>query len=199
MNVLIAVPTFENISPETFKSIYDIEKIPGWKFDFQFVKGYDCPRARNHIAHIAQEQKYEFVFMVDSDIILEPYCLQYLLQLEDDVVLGYYPRKNEPDKTDMFKPGHLNYMPEDRYSIEEIKNSEYDRIQINGGGFGCACIRTEIFNKLEYPYFCYVNYSDGNLLSEDLYFCSKATAAGYKIYLDTRVGCKHIAKKIINY
>ena len=44
--ILIAIPTFENIMPETFKSIYDLDPC-GNELSFEFVKGYDCARARS--------------------------------------------------------------------------------------------------------------------------------------------------------
>ena len=40
-HILIAVPTFENIYPDTFKSIYDLD-IEGHDVQFEFVRGYDC-------------------------------------------------------------------------------------------------------------------------------------------------------------
>ena len=42
MRILIAVPTFENILPDTFKSIYNLEKTEDMIVDFDFVRGYDC-------------------------------------------------------------------------------------------------------------------------------------------------------------
>ncbi len=41
--ILIAIPTFENIMPETFKSIYDLDPC-GNELSFEFVKGYDCAK-----------------------------------------------------------------------------------------------------------------------------------------------------------
>ena len=40
MKILVAVPTYETIAPETFKSIYDLAKADN-EVNFEFVKGYD--------------------------------------------------------------------------------------------------------------------------------------------------------------
>ena len=48
--ILIAVPTFENIKPECFKSIYNLINPKDYLLYFDYVKGYDCARARNEIA-----------------------------------------------------------------------------------------------------------------------------------------------------
>lgn len=50
--ILIAIPTFENIMLETFKSIYDLNDC-GHELTFEFIKGYDCARARNDIVNKA--------------------------------------------------------------------------------------------------------------------------------------------------
>ena len=52
MKILVAVPTFETIYPDTYKSIWDMDKC-GHEVLFEFVRGYDCGTARNHIAQKA--------------------------------------------------------------------------------------------------------------------------------------------------
>jgi hypothetical protein len=44
MKILIAVPTYENIVPETFKSIYNLEIPDGCDAVFEFVRGYGAAR-----------------------------------------------------------------------------------------------------------------------------------------------------------
>ena len=58
--ILIAVPTFENIYPDTFKSIYDLD-IEGHDVQFEFVRGYDCATAINRIAQIALDIRADYV------------------------------------------------------------------------------------------------------------------------------------------
>ena len=48
--ILIAVPTFENIKPQCFKSIYGLKRPIGYDLYFDYVSGYDCAKARNQIA-----------------------------------------------------------------------------------------------------------------------------------------------------
>ena len=78
MKILVAVPTFENITAETFKSIYDLDA-HGHELSFEYVKGYDCARARNDIGKKTIEGGYDYVLMVDSDIILPKDALKNLL------------------------------------------------------------------------------------------------------------------------
>ncbi len=97
MRILVAVPTFENICPEVFKAIYDMDK-GGHDVDFNFVKGYDCANARNRIIQLGEEGGYDYVMMIDSDTIPPKNALVDMLDPASDVVLGCCPRKNTKEK-----------------------------------------------------------------------------------------------------
>ena len=66
--ILIAVPTFENIKPECFKSIFGLQYPKNYNLFFDYVKGYDCARARNEIAKLAMKYDFDYVLMIDSDV-----------------------------------------------------------------------------------------------------------------------------------
>ena len=189
--ILIAVPTFETICPETFKSIYELAAQDTLTFDF--VKGYDCALARNKIAIKALEQNADYVLMVDSDIIVPRNTLQCMLEYPVDICLGVYPRKNTTTgQTEIFKLGNYNFVDENNLNISEI--TEPGRCDVKGGGLGCALIRTDVFRQLPSPWFKYVQYDTGDTLSEDNYFCWKAAEAGFRIQVDTRVRCGHLVR-----
>ena len=189
-NVLIAIPTFENILPDTFKSIYNLEVPVNTTCHFEFVRGYDCAKARNDIATMAINGGFSHVLMVDSDIILPSHTLSSMLVDNLGICLGVYPRKNtDTGQTEIFKLGQYNYI--EVYSAEQIDALNGNKTEIKGGGLGCSLIRTDIFSSLPFPWFKYVVYESGEVLSEDNYFCSLATSAGYKIYVDSAVRCGH--------
>ena len=208
MNILIAVPTFETIYPDTFKSIYDLDTGPhGHAFDF--VRGYDCATARNAIAQKAMSGGAEYVLMVDNDVLLPKDALLNLLDDPKDVCLGYYAHRHADNVyrgstcvCKQFMPSgekYFNYPLESEYTAAELmelqEKGEY-KVQIHGGGMGCALIRTDVFRKLEYPWYDWVNYDDDSrgMLSEDLYFCERCKQAGIPVYTDTRVGCGHMLR-----
>lgn len=194
MKILIAVPTFETISPETFKSIYGLRHPDDSVVLFDFVKGYDCAKARTEIAREALRDNFDYVLMVDSDIILPPNTLIYLLDPEVDICLGVYPRKNtSTGQTEIFKLGCKDFVDTNNLNISEIDDP--GRIDIKGGGLGCALINTQVFKDLELPWFSYVQYKDGNSLSEDNFFCYRALLEGKLIQADTRVRCGHLIRK----
>ncbi len=187
MKILVAIPTFENILPDTFRSVYKAcHKYEN--ADFEFVKGYDCARARNEIVKKAINNNYDYVLMVDSDVIIPANTLDKMLADPVDICTGVYPRKNTQSKeTELFKIGPKDYV--DRYTYDELKSDE--RFKIKGCGFGCILIDVNVLRKLPYPWFKYVIYDGGAFLSEDLYFCSQARNAGYVIWADPDIRCGH--------
>ena len=188
MKILIAVPTFETIEPEVFKAIYELKS--EHELHFEFVKGYDCAIARNAIARLAQEDGYDYVLMVDSDTIIPPETLEYMLDPPADVVLGVCPRKNTRNgKTAMTRFVPLQYREDYYYS-----DLPSERTLIKGGGFACALVKSNVFTRMDYPWFQYTLTADGTMLSEDYYFCQNARMFGIDVYMEPRVKCGHLAR-----
>lgn len=210
MKILIAVPTFENIFPDTFKSIYDLDK-GGHELAFEYVRGYDCATARNKIAQKAIDKDVDYVLMVDNDTVLPKDAITTMLEDPQDVCLGYYAHRNEDNlytgRTNicrLYQPNgvkYFHYPQESEYTAAEMESmrdrGEY-KVRIHGGGMGCALIKTDVFKRLAYPWYDWVNYADDNrgMLSEDLFFCELCRKARIPIYTDTRVGCGHILRHI---
>lgn len=202
MKIFIAVPTFENISPETFKSIYGLDPCGNWLV-FDYVRGYDCATARNNIAKQAIAEEADYVLMIDSDIVIPSDAIVNFLDDPKDVCLGFSAHRNYANiyegKTSMCKliDGETDYISQ--YTGEEVismrERGEY-KIRIHGGGMGSAFIKTDVFRKIEPPWFYWTNYSNGDVLSEDLYFCEKCHKANIPVYADTRVCNGHIFRHV---
>lgn len=210
MKILVAVPTFETITPDTFKSIFNMNK-DGHEVIFDFVRGYDCATARNNIAQMGLNIGADYVLMVDNDVTIPANALPQLLDDPKDVTLGYYAHRDTNNRYSgrtcicrLYQPDgelYFNYPLESEYTADEMHGMEASgkyKVQIHGGGMGCAFIKTDIFRKLSYPWYDWVNYGDAHrgMLSEDLYFCEKCKQAGIPIYTDTRVACGHLFRYI---
>lgn len=188
MKILIAVPTFETIEPEVFKSIYNLRSEHELHFDF--VKGYDCAVARNEIGKMVQAEHYDYVLMVDSDTQIPPDALELMLDPPADVVLGVCPRKNTKDgKTAIIKLNASSY--HDNYYYSDLPK---ERTRVKGGGFACALVKASVFTQLDYPWFQYVINEDWSTLSEDYYFCQQCGMFGIEIYVEPKVRCGHLAR-----
>lgn len=195
MKIFIAVPTYENIQPDTFKSIYGLDKCGHWVV-FDFVRGYDVANARNYIAQQGMTEQADYILMVDNDVIIPSDALRNLLEEPVDVCLGFYAHRWGSvynGRTNVCRLGEFNYT--DMYNVEELRalrESGVKREHIHGGGLGCALIKTSVFNQIDFPYFKWTIYEDGGVLGEDLNFCERCNEKGIPIYVDPRVGCAHL-------
>ena len=208
MKILIAVPTFESIYPDTFKAIYDLD-VSGHDVSFEFVRGYDCATARNRIAQMTLDKAVDYVLMVDNDVVIPKDALINLLDEPKNVCLGFYAHRDGDNiyrgRTCVCKlldengKSHFNYPLESEYTAKELadlrESGEY-KIHIHGGGMGCALIKSSVFLKIKYPWYDWVNYKSRAMLSEDLYFCEQCKMHGIKIYTDTRVNCGHMLRRL---
>lgn len=208
MKILVAIPTFETIYPDTYKSVWELER-GDHELLFEFVRGYDCATARNRIAQIAIDRNTDYVLMVDNDVVLPKDALLNLLEDAKEVCLGYYPHRGTDNRYNgrtcickLYAPDgnkYFNYPLESEYTTEELQalNGE-KKILIHGGGMGCALIKTDVFRRVSYPWYDWVNYGDANrgMLSEDLYFCELCRSQKIDIWTDVRVGCGHVFRYI---
>lgn len=199
--VLICVPTYENITPDTFKAIYDMDK--PCPTDFEFVRGYDVATARNNCVLKMLDGGYTHLMLIDNDVTPPKDALANLLEDDRDVVSGYYAHRNKGNDptivTNLCKMGEFNYLTQwdgDELRAELAKGNTV--IRIHGGGMGCILIKRHVFERISYPWYDWVNYRDPNrsMLSEDLYFCERCGAERIKIYADTRVACGHLFRHI---
>ena len=196
MKILIAIPTFESIYPDVFKAIYGLNTC-GQQVVFDFIRGYDVAAARNMIAKQAIAEEADYLLTVDNDIVLPHDAIKYFLEDPKDVCIGFTARRNTANLFDgitaTFKLGEFDYT--NRYTCQEVKEmqerGEY-KVHVHGGGMASAFIKTDVFKRIDYPYYKWTEYDDGDILSEDLFFCERCKSAGIDIYADTRVTNGHI-------
>ena len=208
--ILVAVPTFETIYPDTYKGIYGLERGEHETL-FEFVRGYDVATARNRIAQMALDLDTDYTLMVDNDVVLPKDALTLLMEDAQDICLGYYAHRGEDNRyhgstcicklTDADGNAYYHYPLESEYTALEMKalcSEGKTKIPVHGGGMGCALIKTDVFKRASYPWYDWVNYGDANrgMLSEDLYFCELCRIHGYQIHTDVRVACGHMFRYV---
>ena len=185
--ILVAIPTNKYIEPETMKSIFDLDVPDGYKLEFQYFYGYQIDQIRNLIAEWAK--RYDYLFSVDSDIVLPKDTLTKMLGANKDIISGLYIQRIPNTHTlevYMDKDGGVTNIP-----FELLENKGV--VEIAACGMGCCLIKGRIFQEMEYPHFFYksaINHKD--TVSEDIYFCMKARHMGYTVWADTSIKCEHI-------
>ena len=166
---------------------------------FDYCSGYDVASARNRIANQAKAEEADYVLMVDNDMRLPSDTLRLLLEEPVDVCLGFYAYRWGgvfDGRTSVYRLGEYNFT--DMYNMKEfevLRGQGVKREKVHGGGLGCALIRTDVFNRISFPYFKWTHYRDGNVLGEDLNFCERCNEQNIPIYVDPRVGCGHLFRQ----
>ena len=195
MKILIATPTtpYGGIHPDCFKAIYGLDPA-GHQLVYDYVSGYDCAAARNRIAKQAVDEGADFVLMVDADTILPHDAIGLLTEIPVDVVSGCC--RIFDGRINATKLGEFDYT--DFYTVEDmdaLRDSGVKRELVHGCGFAATMVRTEVFGRIEYPYFKWTEYPSGAHLSEDLGFCETCNGLGIQIHVDPRVRCGHAIRR----
>jgi glycosyltransferase involved in cell wall biosynthesis len=184
--ILIAIPTDRNIHPETFKSIYELEVPSGYETYFQFFYGYAVDQVRNLIAHWAIQNHFDYVFSVDYDISFPKDTLEKLLSHDKDIVSGLYRQRKMEQILEIYRESGVGHYNVPINELTEPLSS------IDGCGFGCVLVKTEVYKTIGYPQFKYQSAIEmKDTLSEDVWFCMQAKAKGFTIWADTTIKCGH--------
>lgn len=190
--ILLAIPTAKYIESETFKSIYDLEVPDNVELTFQYFFGYQIDQIRNLIAHWAKD--FDYLFSVDSDIILPPDTLKKFLKHDVDIVSGVYIQRKP--NTEIIEV----YRKNEHGGVSNVSMKDLMPIglhEIDGCGFGCVLVKSEVIKKIGYPQFVYKSALDHkDTISEDVYFCKRAQEVGAKVYVDSSVICNHLGTTI---
>jgi FkbM family methyltransferase len=188
--ILIAIPTSQYIEADTFKSIYDQHLDSLYSIDFVPFISDQIEQVRNEIAVYFLDNGYDYLFAVDSDIVFAPDTLQRLIDHDVDMVSGIYIQRIPGTHTiEIMRKNEFGGVTHVPYS--HIKDQGL--VPIDGCGFGCVLIKRKVFESMEYPYFVYKSALDhAHTVSEDVYFCRKATEKNIKMYADSELLCDHV-------
>lgn len=190
--ILLGIPTAKYIEPDTFKSIYDLDVPDGYEITFQCFFGYTIDQVRNLIGKWAEG--FDYLFSVDSDIVLPQDTLVKMLNHDVDIVSGVYiQRKPNQEILEIHRKNNQGGVSS--VSFKDIQPAGLH--EIDSCGFGCVLVKSDVIRKIGYPYFQYKSALDHAFtISEDIFFCNRAQDVGAKIYVDSSIVCKHIGSTI---
>ena len=194
--VLLAIPTAKYIEVETFKSIYDLDVPADVEVTFQYFYGYNIDQVRNLIAseYWASNPRFDYLFAVDSDIVLPQDCLVKMLKHDVDVVSGIYiQRIPGQENIEVYKSGPNGSQL--RATLEELQPPGL--YPVAAVGFGCVLVKSDVLRKIGYPQFVYhAALTMQGTVSEDTDFCKKAIQVGAKLFVDSSIICDHIGSRV---
>lgn len=166
-------------------------------------------RSRNKILSYAIENNYDYVLMMDVDVIPPADIIQRLLSHDKDVVSGIYynvfmvDRKKKicPVAWKCFSDKELEEI-RTQVSSKHIASKENLRRHLtpdeaNSGELqeviipscGCMLLSRKAFGRLKYGL---LDVPEGFTTTDDIYFCKKAREIGFKLYCDPSLQCEHL-------
>lgn len=186
---------------ETIDYVKTIEKygIQAIK-DPEFVKDsrLRLPHSRNILREMVLKGDYEYFLSLEQDVIPPIDVIEKLIGHKKDIVSGvYYKYFNIDFKLDGKNvktvkklrpllggviPGVQKKM--DFLSAEQVEQPQF--IPIRFCGLGCVLIHRDVLEKV--PFKAEITFQG----HDDVWFSNDAAKAGFKLYADTSVKCKHM-------
>ena len=160
---------------------------------------------KNYVINIAKKEEYDYLFLVDSDIVLHRETLQRLLSVNKDIVSNifwtkiskcddYEPQVWLMDQGALFDPSD----PKTKSAIyRTVRKAEFismlkEKGTYRVGGLGaCTLISKAVLDAG-------VNFSKLYNISfwgEDRALCIRAVAAGFDLYVDTYYPAYHLYRE----
>lgn len=160
---------------------------------------------KNQILDEARNGKYDYLLLIDSDLLIHPQTIQRLVKANVPIVSNLYwtqETKNSSYKPQVWLSDYdTRYQRGDREQVspEDIlkrQESFYNMLKKPGvyevgGVAGCILIRKDALNqKINFTRLKNLTYPD-----DDCYFSIRACALGIKLYVDTHRPALHLYRQ----
>ncbi len=189
---------FKHEEAEQASSLICNEKAHIWEADLI----WKVASMKDRMIQKALDEKYDYLFLVDSDLVLHPRTIEHLLNTKKEIVSTIYwtswtpggtlyPQVWLSDQYSMYKKEENEQLT--REDISRRSSQFLEKLQQPGtyevGGLGaCTLLSLPALQKG-------VNFKKINNISlhgEDRHFCVRAAALGLSLFVDTHLPAYHI-------
>ncbi|GFZ87474.1 hypothetical protein GCM10008018_37090 [Paenibacillus marchantiophytorum] len=159
-------------------------------------------RMKDTIIEYALEHQFDYLFLIDSDLVLHPHTLEQILLADKDIIANIYWTKWQPDTCEMpqvwISDQYTLYRKERKEALTDqesaIRMWEFlHQLRVPGiyevGGLG-AC--TLISSKALQAGVRFAEIPNLSFWGEDRHFCIRARALGFTLHVDTHYPAYHI-------
>ena len=161
----------------------------------------DIGRTRNAFVRefLALPESVEYLLMIDDDMLVDLHVIEKLSVHKQPIVSAVNYMKYPPYRPVVY--AETDAGEKDKVGTEHYGNVQHDYhqldmpsdvgvIPVDGVGAACLLIHRDVLLALSAPWFKF----EGS--GEDLYFCRKARAAGFRVLVDTTVHTGHVGLKV---
>jgi GT2 family glycosyltransferase len=182
MKALICIPYTGYVAPQAAYSLIPMAchaRNKGVSVDMLPIGLSLVYTAREEAAKAFLQGGYDALLFVDSDMVVPVDLLTRLIEADKDIVSALAFKR-----TPGYEPCIFKELSEDdaRFYLDYPRGLT----EIEGVGMACTLIKRRVFEQVPQPWFF-----PHKVLGEDLSFCVRARAAGFKIYCDTELICGH--------
>jgi hypothetical protein len=141
------------------------------------------PWSRQSLAYTAVRQNATHTLWIDSDMMFPKDMIIHFCEQEEPII-GINAMNRRPP---------YRNLAQSSFNVPiETTESSTGLQEVYRFGFGVAWIATEVYKKMEEPWFDFQYMEDKKIYrGEDYYFYDKARDLGYKLYVDHDVS-KHV-------
>ncbi|GED57130.1 glycosyltransferase [Brevibacillus formosus] len=153
---------------------------------------------KDTIISYALKEGFDYLFLIDSDLVLHPHTLQQLLQANKDIISNIYWTRWQPDSVELPQVWLM-----DQYTLtregasESAENQNFlEMLREPGvyevGGLGaCTLIRRKVLEAGV----SFKRIANLSFWGEDRHFCVRAVAMGFSLHVDTHLPGYHIYRQ----
>lgn len=196
VKIMVAIPCNERPEALCMESLFKVAARSRRyaELDVRLIRGYSCEQARNEAVRIFLESDAQYLWFVDSDILLGEDALEKLLLANCDIISGIYFRKWSGDD----RTAEVCRLEDDRTIFYRESELPADLFSIAGCGCGCLLIRREVIEQClkAVDGGTLFRYSFDPLISEDLWFCNVASSVGYQLMAHGSARLGHLGQAV---
>ena len=171
--ILVSVPFGPRLEVVTVLSVFKMDR-EGLFVDFFFASGTNQVLNLNRARRIVLQNGYDYMFIVESDIILPVDSLLALLKVGADICVGLYKiRKTE------------HYVHQINGEFIQFGKHFYQNtgdIEVSRFGLGCCLIKRRVLEEISFR----------TCEGTDVVFSDECRKGGFKAFCNCQVRCGHI-------
>jgi GT2 family glycosyltransferase len=195
LKTMIAVPCMDRLDLCFVQSLVELRPVD--EVVHEFVSTSLVYKSRDDLAERAIWEDADYVLWLDSDMTFPDTLLEDLLRDMDgrDIVCGLFHMRRPPYKPALYRKLRQGLTPAENES-EGYNDHPKDQIfEVEGCGFACVLLRTNVLRDVRKRYHeCFAPLPG---YGEDLSFCIRARALGYRIWCDPQLEIGHRAETIV--
>lgn len=196
MKTMVLVPCMEAVQTEFCQSLVNMQRVGDVRFEF--LSGSLVYKSRTDLGRKAIQAGVDYCLWLDSDVIFPPGLMVDLMEDMQgrDMVTGVYHMRRAPFKPvlwEKLRQGLTPFENENQIWLDYPKDQGI--FEVEGCGFGCVMMRTEVLDTVLNKYRELFAPVPG--YGEDLSFCLRARGCGYHIHCDPKIQIGHKATTIV--